>query len=289
MILLGLPANDDDPSQQFQHDAPPPSPSRLPLYATVCKGWARHFERRTFKSIRLKSSELDAFSTIMKDRRITCLSRLTYEVVLPTYSEHACAKFETRKEQDRNNAVLSEAIHGLFEILKTWEMTTEEKGAASPGLCGPKELGGADHGKFELIMDEVFSPMDGRRRVKERYAEDRMEYELGRRHDLWEYRYEYCVLKLQRPESLPFLSRVSNFINSNAPHRMIEPSTIAAMVSRFGNVKNIQWTCSDQLEKYPETRQQLRLGIDPTSQSSYLLLSNNQISHVALDRCLSLR
>ncbi|KAH8598452.1 hypothetical protein B0O99DRAFT_699816 [Bisporella sp. PMI_857] len=258
LILSHLPKNDDDPSLRFGFDAPQPSPSLLPLYATVCKSWTQNIERRTFKSIRLKSTELDEFSRLVKGHRAAALSSLKYEVILPTYSEHACAKFETKKDQERNDAVFADVINDLFKIFKSWEMDPKagcERGNGQPGT--ESEIS-TNPGSFEFVLFDIYSPMDGPHRGKDKYKEDRMQWELGKRHDLWNHRYEHSFLRLRRPETLPSISRISSFTTNSFSSRIVAPSSLAIMASKFTNLQNIQWTCVDDEKKYPEVRKQLR-------------------------------
>jgi len=259
LILSYIPKNDDDPSLRSGLNAPP-SPSLLPLYATVCKDWKLHFEGRTFKSIRLKSTEINEFFRLFKGNRVNALSRLELEVILPTYSEHACAKFEIKKDQDLNNRVFSDAIHALFKVLRS---SQDVHGASDQGQPG-KEVGDrvSSHSSahsVEFHLADVYSLMDASHRGKEKYKQDRVEWELGKRHDLWEHRWEHSFLKLLDAENLPSLSQVAQFSNSFSS-RKVEPASIAFLASKFPNVKDIIWQCSDDEKKYPKIQQQLRYG-----------------------------
>lgn len=180
LVLSFVPKNDDDPSLQFGFDAPKSSLSLLPLYATVCKEWSFHFEQRIFNSLKVKSNELGELSRIVKGHRATPISRLEYHIILPTYSEHACARFERKTDQNLNDGVFTDAIHGLFWIMKGWEMkqtiSQDGKHEGSTHEMNPRS--------FELLMGDIYSPMDGTYRGKEKYREDRLQWELGKRYVL---------------------------------------------------------------------------------------------------------
>ena len=89
-------------------------------HVTVSKSWQYSVDRCTFPTIHLKSTDLDRFRDIFVGHRRAALADLSYDVILPTYSDHQCAKFETDEDKRHNNEALTEALHGLFSILHSW-------------------------------------------------------------------------------------------------------------------------------------------------------------------------
>ncbi|OWP00746.1 hypothetical protein B2J93_8437 [Marssonina coronariae] len=251
-ILSFLPSNhqyEDDPYHLNGYGAQR-TPSHLPLYATVCKKWAYHFERRTFKSLKIDSTQLDELKRYVKPGyRAASVSRLEYAIILPTYSENACGRFESRKDRNRNDEFFTDAIHGLFKILKSWETESEtehnERSAMTPR-------------SYELHLLATYSPMDAAYRGH-RTLNDPKKMQREEHHDLLDRRWEHSFLQLRRVEDLPELSRVSQFISTD-PVRNVAPASLASIASKCLNIKNIVMECSDSERKSPGLRQQLRYG-----------------------------
>ena len=101
-----------------------PIPTLRPRYATVCKSWQIYFESLTFRRINLKGTDLTEFSRIVRGNRAAAVIWIQYDIVLPPYSRRQYSRFETDKDEAVNNAAFSDAIHGLFGILQSWEDET---------------------------------------------------------------------------------------------------------------------------------------------------------------------
>ena len=93
------------------------APDELINYVTVSRSWQYAVERRTFRRIKLKSTDLEFFRNTFVGHRRAALADLSYDVILPTYSDHQCARFETEEDKRSNNEALTEAIHGLFFVM----------------------------------------------------------------------------------------------------------------------------------------------------------------------------
>jgi hypothetical protein len=156
--------------------------------------------------------------------------------------------------------VFMDVIHHLFEVFKSWETDSKAGGERGNGQPGTESKTSTNSGSFEFVLSDIYSPMDGPHRGKDKYKEDRMQWELGKRHDLWNHRYEHSFLQLRRAETLPSISRISSFTTNSCLSRIVAPSSLAIMASKFTNLQNIQWTCVDNEKKYPEVREQLRYG-----------------------------
>ncbi|KAI9766216.1 MAG: hypothetical protein M1839_005006 [Geoglossum umbratile] len=230
------------------------APSRLPPYATISRQWLYAIERRTFHTLRLKSTELHYFADILVGHRRTALAHLRFEVVLPAYDDAACARFEREKDRARNNEAFTDAIRGLFRVLKSWEGEDDiAKERRTSVIAVPVPTC-----SFALDLCEVYSPMDGVHRGLEKYNDDNFQYQLGRRNDLFHHRYEHSIIKILLPEDLPSFSCVSHFRVAVSYPRTVEPRSIAAMAEKLEGLRNIEWTLNDNEKKYVQVRQENR-------------------------------
>ncbi|KAI4102253.1 MAG: hypothetical protein L6R37_004503 [Teloschistes peruensis] len=107
--------------------------------------------------------------------------------------------------------------------------------------------------------------MDGYHR--DEYDEHREQCEAGKRHDLWEYRYEHSLVRLLEYPELPSLSSPSGFtICLSWPTRNVEPKSALLLAKKLSNVRSITLDLSDNEKEYPHIRQQSRY--DPPNQYS---------------------
>lgn len=229
--------------------------SKLPLYATLSREWQYAIEYRTFRIIHLKSPELPYFSQVLTGHRRAFLSYLAYDVVLPAYGEKECAKFETQKDRGDNSRAFTHAMHSLFQVLKSWEGVTSEEEHRKDCVTAiqPRSI--------QLDLSDVYSPMDGIHRGREKLEEEREQHELGKRHDLWEHRYEHSFLQLLESPNLPTLSQVSSFRAYAHYPRCVEPRSAVVLASKLKNLECINWDLSDNEKKDPHLQQQNRYGV----------------------------
>lgn len=99
----------------------PNSPFKRSTLATVSRRWQAAIERQTFRHIYLKSTDLDAFETIVRGDRRHFLHCIQYVIVLPNYNEEACARFERAPDRLANDKAFTFALHGLFRTLSSWD------------------------------------------------------------------------------------------------------------------------------------------------------------------------
>lgn len=219
-------------------------------YVTVSRLWQHAIERYTFREIYLKSTDTKYFSDKVVGHRRTALKKLNYHVILPTYSDHHCAKFETKKDKQMNNEALTESIHQLFSILRSWNQTASE-GAAT-----------CQSGPFLSLTLDAYSMMDICHRNSVDFNEQRMQSQVaGGRQDLVEHRYEHSFLQVLRIDELPELPCISQFHSFRLYYRRrIEGSSLAGIAARLPNLQNIFWAVNDDEKKYPSVRQQHRFG-----------------------------
>ena len=71
-------------------------------------------------------------------------------------------------------------MHSLLQVLKSWEGGTSEEDDRKdrPTAIQPRSI--------QLDLADVYSPMDGIHRGREKFEEDREQHELGKRHDVWD-------------------------------------------------------------------------------------------------------
>lgn len=96
---------------------------KLSPYAMLSRKWQLAIESRTFRCLRLQSTELPSFNHCFTQQphRRHLLSVLRYEVVLPNYTDNGCAKFETKEDMQRNDQAFTHAIHALLRFLRIWQ------------------------------------------------------------------------------------------------------------------------------------------------------------------------
>ena len=222
----------------------------LPAYATISRSWQHAIEFQTFSEIAVKSTEIETFSHIVVNRRRRLLRRLQLNIILPTYTDKACAKFETEKDKQSNNQVFTKAIKDLLALLWSWHVEFQTIGNDSNT---PIEQ------SLRLCIGDCYSPKDCRYRGWQKYQEDRHEWELGRRHDLFQHRYESSLLQLESIEGIQEIPQISSFHRSPG-HRMIEPRSLARIASKFPNLDSFRWRLKDNEKRDPRLRQQTRFG-----------------------------
>ena len=96
-------------------------PVKFSSYATVSRPWKEAVETATFSSLRIDSDEIDRFRALVTGSRRNNLTKLSFKVQLPTYSEEACTRVESDEEKLLNNGCFTRAMYDLFSILKAWE------------------------------------------------------------------------------------------------------------------------------------------------------------------------
>lgn len=224
----------EDDQSHLPFDQRVRTPSKLPLYATISRQWQYAIERLTFPEIWLKSTDLDYFSETMVAHRRRSLAVLHYTIVLPTYEKAKRAKFETPDDQRVNNECFSDAIHGLFRLIKLWENPEgQDTPLPTQVIC--------------LNLYEPYSRMD--------YGSEKHRKDNGERYDLWEHRYEHSVLRLLHPEDLPSLSSIWELSGNLHFFRSIEPRSIAAILAKLNYLHSVMISLKDN-EKNDRQMQQ---------------------------------
>jgi hypothetical protein len=224
-----------------------PSEQPLSSYCTVSKQVQFAVERRTFRYIRLKSTDLKRFEEIFWDyNRREALAQIDYNVILPSYSDKRCASYERAKDKDLNNEAFTEAVHALFRILHSWEQETGAKRSNWLRGCPIK------------LKLAVYSPTDRPYRSEDN-KQAREKLEDGR--DLFEKRYENSFLRLLQDE-LPIVLRITGFEfpRTLETPRHVEGAALAAIAAKLPNLELIKWQIEDKDKKSPLLQQQRRYG-----------------------------
>ena len=233
----------------------------LPAYATISRSWQYAIERQTFREVTLKSIQIDELSrTVVKHRR-KFLRRLELNVVLPTYTEGACAKFETEKDTQINNQVFTKAVKDLLALLRSWHdefetMRLENDSPLEQSLC--------------LCIGDCYSPMDCG------YRGWGMEWDPEHPYDLFQHRYESSLLQLESIEGIQEVPQVSSFHKAMGT-RNIEPRSLAMIATRFHNLDSLRWRLQDNEKNDPRLRQQTRFG-ESLEEISSLGLYNTKLT-----------
>ena len=216
-------------------------PSYLPPLASLSREWQHAIERRTFHNITLCSTELKDFQAICTGHRRTWITQLHYNVVLPTYDDKACAQFEREHEKQANNEAFTQAIEDIFHVLRSWEDVSTQ-------------------GSIQFRLGEIFSPMDRNHRNPDILQEDIINKEIGKRRDLFQYRYAHSLIYLLRPDNLPSLCRISRFEVGPRADRKIDLRAVVDIAAKFSNLQEIYWDLDDNEKRYPALRRASRHG-----------------------------
>ena len=219
----------------------------LPAYATISTSWQYAIEGQTFRQVGVTSTEIDDFSHMMVSRRRRLLRRLELNVILPTYTDKLCAKFETEKDKQSNNQAFTKAIKHLLTLLRSWHDEFQTTGNA------PIEQ------PLRLCIGECYCPESFQYRGREKYQKDVYKYWSGRRHDLFKDRYESSLLRLESVEGIQEIPQITSFHRS-AGNRNIEPRSLAMIASRFPNLDSFYWRLKDNERRDVRSRQQTRFG-----------------------------
>ncbi len=222
----------------------------LPAYASISQSWQYAIECQTFREIAVKSTEIEAFSQIVVNHRRKQLRRLELNVILPTYTEQACAKFETEKDKQSNNQVFTNAIKDVLALLRSWHDESQTTGSDSDPPIEPL---------LRLSIGDCYSPKDCQYRGWEKYQEDCQEWEHRRRHDLFQHRYESSLLQLESLEGIQEIPQISSFYKTPS-NRNIEPRSLAMIAGKFPKLDSFLWMLEDNEKRDPPLRQQTRLG-----------------------------
>ncbi|KAL9639076.1 MAG: hypothetical protein Q9204_001250 [Flavoplaca sp. TL-2023a] len=226
-----------------EEDFPPPKPaaSKLPPYAAISRKWQLAIEFRTFNSVHLRSSKLYHRARTLTGHRWAFISALSFDVVLPEYDDHRCAKFETQEEMEANNQAFTNAMQALFHLLKSWEPESTHEQSRS----------------IALAISAICSPMDKWRRPAKKAEEDDWNWGIGKRADLWEHRYEHSLIRLVEHVNLPSVAIISS-LDIESDSRRLEPRSAALLATKFPQAHTVQFDLFDNQSKHPNNNKSAR-------------------------------
>ncbi|THX96464.1 hypothetical protein D6D03_08757 [Aureobasidium pullulans] len=176
----------------------------LAPYATISRAWQCTVEQHTFSQLSLSSDELERSNHAVVQsshvHRRTSVRRVNYGVHLPDYDDNACGRFERQADRQINDEAFGKALVGLFTLLEVMDACNGSR-------------------PIDLNILYFYSSMDINRRDTETLRAHKMAKSLGKRHDLFELRYQDSYLQLLQPESLPILHNVTSLtINGDTAH-----------------------------------------------------------------------
>ncbi|KAL9628113.1 MAG: hypothetical protein Q9204_006102 [Flavoplaca sp. TL-2023a] len=245
LIASFLERRDDYPEDVFPR--PKPAASKLPPYATISRKWQLAIECRTFNSIHLKSNELSHRAQALTGHRRVFISALSFDVVLPEYDDHRCAKFEIQEEMEANNQASTNAMQALFDLLKSWEPDSTHEQSRS----------------IALAISAIYSPMDEWHRPARKAEEDHWNWDIGRRADLWEHRYEHSLIRLLEQANLPSLAIISS-LDITTDSRHLEPRSAALLAMKLPQARTLKFHLFDNQSKHPNNNQSARYDFATT-------------------------
>ncbi|KAI1137695.1 hypothetical protein F5Y05DRAFT_58457 [Hypoxylon sp. FL0543] len=186
-----------------------------PGLASLSRAWQAAVEPVTFEKLHITSAEFPEFSAKFSNvNRRRFLKVLHFDIVLPAYSDSACAEYETDQDREANDRVASEAVSRLLHELATW----------------PADL------DIELLMG-IYSPMDGGQRRSTR--DDGSAVLVGTRMDIFDERYRYSYINLMGIEELQ-VPCVRSFTPPE-DGRVINPASLVSLTTRFPALSRIDW------------------------------------------------
>ena len=222
----------------------------LPPYAPISRSWQYAIEIHTFREVWVKSTELEWFSRIMGKHRRKFLRRINFDIILPTYTDMACTKFETEQDRQTNSQVFTQAIKGLLALIRSWHddfqsARNDDPASVEQSMC--------------LSIRSCYSPKDDAYTGWEKKRMLCNDEDCSRHHDLFEHRYEASLLQLLSIEEIQEIPQISSFFRSHG-RRGIEPRSLAILASKFPNLDTFRWGLDDDEKRDPHLRQQTRLG-----------------------------
>ncbi|KAL2687000.1 hypothetical protein Neosp_004549 [[Neocosmospora] mangrovei] len=97
---------------------------RLSALSPVCKDWQYLVEKRTFRRLSLKASDLPMFRWLVRRKntiRLNHIRHLSFRIELVRYTCATCRKPEKEVTIARNNEVFTSALNRLLKVLSSWD------------------------------------------------------------------------------------------------------------------------------------------------------------------------
>lgn len=228
--------HDPDPDRSEWEDL---TPANLAGFATLSTSWQAAIEKITFAQLRVSSHDLPMFKQLYsQESRRRNLRHLLFDVVLPSYSDKACARHEEDWERKVNDDAATQAILELLQELSQWSI---------PPVV--------------TLYLGAYSPKDPDRRSPKERLKDLRDTREGRRHDLYGERFQYSLLRICRDSHLPRVACVRAIELLCLP-RQFHPDSQLFLLSCFPNSISgvLIW---DELQKYPVWNDKIRMDLVP--------------------------
>lgn len=197
--------------------------SALPPYATISKQWKEAVEFITFHRLDITSADLGELQTIVTRNRCKYLRKLSYSILLPTYSTEQSNRVEAQKEDQNNNKVFTESISNLFSSLRQWE-----------------DVGLISEMRFNLTACE---PPSDYIDSNDRWATSPLDSES---------RYETAYLALSGVNNMPTISGITYLQINGNNRRKISPTVGVQLMSLLPGLKHVYGEFAEQGDRTAE-------------------------------------
>jgi hypothetical protein len=91
--------------------------------ASVCKEWQTVLEKESYKKLKIRSSRLGQFESMVPRRKRHLIRHIWFDIELRRYSTRCCSKRSSRLKT--MGTTVTKAIRRIFTILSTWEQGNE--------------------------------------------------------------------------------------------------------------------------------------------------------------------
>jgi len=215
------------------------SKPHISQYASTSLSIQYAVEQRLFTRLDITSDELATFEelVVQSPKRRGLLHILAFTPVLPRYDEVACSRFERPSDQQANDDALTATMSTLYTSLR-------------------------DCNKLTSIRVKIpYSPTDICKDRRARYADNRLDYMLGKRVDIWERRYAQSLLSIRDSLNSPLLDQVTTFSMSGDYQRYVTPRSAVTLVRHHPRAEIVTLRLDDNERTRPELRVQLRTDL----------------------------
>lgn len=240
-----------------QDDAGP----RVASLATVSRPWQHAIESHTLRHLRVKSPDLDKFASFLSSAstpRLSLVQILEFDVILPAYSDDVCGDYETDHDRTINSQVASQCVSALLEIMSNSRWSTNNR--------------------LRLRIN-IYSPMDGSHRGRDKLDKDRYAVNMGNRKDIFQDRYRYSYISLSDTNySVPC---VTSLTPPQGTTRYLDPRSLVALTATFPRLESILWSYQEPGYFFTLRRQYLRDFSDALS--GYRLPSTLKTLHIDIE------
>ena len=211
-------------------------------YSTVSRQFQYFVERRIFKSLQIDNLCLRRALRLFRPaqaHRKAFVRWLRFSIELPSYSFEDSTRVETEDEKEANSQVFSDAIHGLFRILKSLDESEDLRNAGglqcsmdtAPAPKSDREFGTVDHEKRGSIRGK---------------------------------RSRASLLRLRDAEQLPAVSIVWRLHLGNwHGERYLDPLATMAIATKLNRLRYAVLNCYDKDYLDIATRRTNRVGMEP--------------------------